>query len=299
MSDFDERLSRALADGAEDAPVAHALADRARTRLGSRRRRSAVAGSMAAVVAIVVSAAVLTGNGGDRSGPGFVDEPPPAPDDVMVTCGGDTSWPVSAMEGGVANDVADSDVRDAFARLREEAGIDAPPAIQEQGADASYVVLAVTDSTVTVGVGEWTLDGPQRDAMVVGLEESEDGLRAGGWGDCGTLEIALPDGRSRVEVTAQESGVDPTTSSPEVLVHEVQCTSGRDPQPYLAEPTVVEEEDRVLVTVTSDEMVGGADCQGNPSVALTLDLDEPLGDRRIFDAGTWPPTPIEVAQGGA
>ena len=28
---------------------------------------------------------------------------------------------------------------------------------------------------------------------------------------------------------------------------------------------------------------------------MTIELDEPLGDRQLFDAGTWPPTPIDVA----
>jgi len=298
MGDFEDRVGRALGGGAEGAPSAHGLADGARRRLRVRRQRLAIGGAAAAVLAVVLPVAVIGGSGG--SSPGRGGEGAPATDgaeaaDVRVTCGGDTSWPVSAMADGIPNDVAEEEVRTAFARLEAAAGIDAPRAIQQQGADgASYIVLAVTDDEVTLGVGRWTVDGPDG-GQVLTLERSASGLRPAGWGDCRLLEVALPEGRSRVEVTAPRGGVDPSATSLVVVVNELQCASGRDPAPYLGRPLVVEEDDRVLVTMSSEEVVGGADCQGNPHVPVTLDLDEPLGDRQLFDAGTWPPTPIRVA----
>jgi len=80
-----------------------------------------------------------------------------------------------------------------------------------------------------------------------------------------------------------------------VRVREVACAGGRDPGPHLAEPEVVEDEDRVLVTVTSAEVRGGATCQTGPDVPVVVHLDEPLGERDLYDAGTWPPTPLDVA----
>ncbi|GAA5146218.1 hypothetical protein GCM10023340_16810 [Nocardioides marinquilinus] len=70
MSDFEQRVSRALADGAEDAPGAGCLAAAARRRQARRVRRRAVVGAVVAVVALgvggVVTAAVV-GDGPDGS----------------------------------------------------------------------------------------------------------------------------------------------------------------------------------------------------------------------------------------
>lgn len=296
MSDFDERVIRALGTGAENAPDAHGLAAGARDRLRRRRQRYAVVGGAAAVVGIVVPAAVLAGSGDSSPGPDPDLAPADEFADVEVTCGGTATWPVSAMATGIPNDVDDAAVRDAFVQLRSEGGIDAPAAIQQGGADARYVVLAVTDDEITLGVGEWTADGAQGDAQVVTLEQTSDGLHASGWGDCHNLAVALPEGRSRVAVSAPKGGVDPSTTSLEMLVNEVECSSARDPRPYLGEPNVVETDDRVLVTIDSESVVGGADCQGNPPVPLTIELDEPIGERELLDAGTWPPTPIPVSE---
>ena len=301
MSDFEDRVGRALGAGAEGAPAAHGLADGARRRLRVRRPRLAVGGAAAAVLAVVVPVAVIGGPGGSSPRPGR--EGGPATDgvealDTRVTCGGDASWPVSAMADGIPNDVDDAEVRTAFGRLNAAAGFDEPRSILEQGADAPYIVLAVGGGEVTVGVGPWTVEGPDG-AGTVTLERTAEGLRPTSWGDCHQLAVVLPEGRSRVAVTAPRGGVDPSATSPQVLVNEVQCASGRDPAPYLGRPLVDEQEDRVLVTMSSEEVVGDATCQGNPSVPVTLELDEPLGDRQLLDAGTWPPTPIRVAAADA
>jgi hypothetical protein len=294
MSDFERRLHDALGHGAEDAPDAHGLADGARRRMRARRRRAAMVGAAAAVVAVIVPVAVV-GSNDDRSGSSETDRPPSALGDQNVTCGSG-SWPASAMEGGVSGLVDEAEVRAAFARLLEEAPIDAPEAIRQEGADkAPYIALAETNDGYTLGTGTWSIEGPGKDADIVGLERQGDGtLRASGWGDC-ELRVVLPPGRSPVVVNGPRGGVDPTTTEPVVMVNELDCTSGRDPVPFLGEPTVVEDDERVLVTMTSETMRGGADCQGNPSVPVTLHLDRPIGGRELLDGGTWPPTPLTVA----
>lgn len=297
MSDFEDRLGRALGAGADDAPGAVGLAGAARVRARRRRTRRVVAGAVVAVVAVAVPVAVVMSG----SGPGGrgADDTAVAADDLLrqeVTCGGGEAWPAAAMDGGLAGVVDDAEVRAAFADVLEEAPMDAPTAIREDGAErASYVVLAGGGDTVTLGVGAWGVAGPDDGAMVAELERQVDGSwRMTGWGDC-RLTVALPAGRSLVEVSAPRGGVDPAATEPEVLVGEVECTSGRDPLPFLGEPQVVEDDTQVLVTLTSEEVVGGAECQGNPQVPLTLSLDAPIGDRALLDAGTFPPTPIEVA----
>jgi hypothetical protein len=299
MSDFEQRLTDALSAGSEGAPDGTGLAQGARGKARVRRRRLAVAGGVAAVLAIAVPTAVVAG--GDDSGGGTQLDPATDPadrhDDILVSCGGEQSWPVSAMVDGIPNDIDEAEIRSVFGLLEAEMGIDAPSAIQEHGADrAPYVVLADDGDEIVLGVGRWTIDGPVDDADVVTLTRGKQGLEATGWGDCNNLAVALAEGRSQVEVTAPDGGVDPATTAPEILVTEVQCSSGRDPQPYLGAPKVVEEGDRVLVSVTSEKVNGAANCIGNLPVPLTIELEEPIGDRELVDAGTWPPTPIPVSE---
>lgn len=295
MSDFEDRLSEALSGGATDAPPGHRLAEAARQRRRVRRQRLAAASGAAAVLALVLPIALLSGSGDVT--PSKDDEAAPPADlpDTLVTCVSWASWPASAMIEGIPNELDDADVRDAFARLREDAGIDAPRAIQDQAADAPYVVLAVSEREAALAVGEWTLEGPRDDGQVVELKRTAEGFRAVGWSECRDLRVALPEGRSQVVVTAPRGGVDGRTATPEVMVHEVDCASSRDPRPYLGEPHVVETEARVFVTLSSRQFQGAATCPGNPHVPLTLELDQPIGARQLFDAGTWPPTPIPVA----
>lgn len=238
---------------------------------------------------------------------GCGDEPSTAEDpagrsgaaaEPQVTCGS-LSWPVSAMDGGIEGAIAESEVRAAFADLLEKAPMDAPEAVREQGADgAPYVVLAAgTDDgrdLVQLGVGPWSAaSGPGEGAHALALERGDGGWEANSWGDC-QLSVALPMGRAQVELTAPEGGVDGAATAPTVLANERDCTSGRDPGPFLGEPQVVETADRVVVTMASEAAKGAQNCVGNPSVPVELHLAEPIGDRELVDGGVWPPRPITV-----
>ncbi len=233
----------------------------------------------------------VSGCGPDGSSSDAEDLSDP-PDDVApeVTCGF-LSWPVSAMDGGVAGLIGDAEVDTALAAVAEEAPMDAPDA-------EPWIALAAGESAgsklVILGVGPWSSEtGPGDGAQSVALESTETGWKVTSWGDC-QLHVALPAGRSQVEVTAPEGGVAGDTTRPTVLLNERDCTSARDPRPFLGEPELVETHDRVTVMVTSESLVGGADCPGNPSVEVQLKLAEPIGDRELVDGGTWPPHPIQV-----
>lgn len=297
MNDFDEQLRAVMERAAGDAPGTAGLADGARRRLKVRRRRTAVLGAAAAVVAVVVPTAVIA-SGGDGQRPQPVG-PTPGPEwyqEIEVTCVDGWSWPVAAMADGSGGEVDEGEVRAAFANLLQEAPMDAPEAIREHGfEDVPYVVLAGDDEEAVVGVGEWSVDGPGAGGDYVQLQRKDADLHVTSWGDCRDLSVALPEGRAQVEVSAPKGGVDPAATEVTVLVNERQCSSARDPRPHLDEPVISEHDDRVLVTMSSQAIVGGAHCMGTAPVPVTLHLDEPLGDRELYDAGTWPPTPIKVA----
>lgn len=293
MSDSEQRIRDSLVRAAESAPIVHDLATAARTRARRRRRgRSAAAGVAVAVVAVPVALlAALDGFSGDGDSAG---DPPPLPEDrTTVTCGGGTTWPVSAMSDGVAlpRSVTPKDVQVAFADMLSEFEMDAR-ALLGSGSpeDVRWIPLAADSSRVTVGTGSWSSNGPDPGAHVVTFARTERGLEFKHGGDC-SLEIALPPGRSRVQVVAPEVGIDPTATEVTLLATEIECASGRDPRPFLGEPKVVETADRVIVTLTS-EQPESATCPGAAPVPVTIQLAAPLGDRALFDGGTWPYTPI-------
>jgi hypothetical protein len=71
---------------------------------------------------------------------------------------------------------------------------------------------------------------------------------------------------------------------------EVNCASGQSSQDRIVGPEISYAADRVVVTFAVRPPPGEAqDCQGNPATAVTVTLNEPLGDRRLVDGGAEPP----------
>jgi len=217
-------------------------------------------------------------------------------DQVMLSCGSGPKFTVSALEGGVTGLADEADVADALERLTAEAGIDAPQELQRAGtADGEWIVLGrETDHGIDrliVGVGSWDGDGPGDDGEYVILDQVNEHWRASSWGDCNLAPVLAP-GVSWAEITATPQSLDPAAMSLPVKVHERECTSGRNPEPFLNEPVVVESDHTVTVYWTSDTPQGAQTCPGNPSVRKVVSLGQPLRDRRLLDGSTWPPRPV-------
>lgn len=233
---------------------------------------------------LLVSLLVLLSGCGEDGPPQATDDPS---DEPVISCGGGgPGWPVSAMDGGIDHETPDDDIDAALAKSQDEMGIDGPMR------GGGWIVLAEDDDSLTLGTGHWSADGPERGALVVGYDRTDDGLEWAGHGDCNRLAPVLPDGQDWVEVTAPDGGLDRTATDLPVLVMENQCTSGRDPLPYLNEPRIAEQDDRVVVSITSPWPKGGANCIGNPRTPYVLHLSEPLGDRTLLDGSTWPATVV-------
>jgi hypothetical protein len=209
-------------------------------------------------------------------------------DQPVVSCGGGgPGWPISAMDGGIEPSTPRADIEAALEETEQEMGIDGP-----FRGEREWIVLAEDDDGLTLGTGHWDADGPGEDAMVVTYASTGDGLDWTGHGDC-RLAPVLPAGEDWAEVTAPPDGLDRTAPDLTVLVNERQCTSGRDPRPHLDEPSIIEQDDLVVVSWTSPQPRGAQNCVGNPSVEQVIHLDEPLGDRQLLDGSTWPAGPVE------
>lgn len=87
----------------------------------------------------------------------------------------------------------------------------------------------------------------------------------------------------------------PDTTTVELEVHERACASGQpaEGRVEIVEQTLTDDQLRLVIGVRPRP--GGQDCPGNPPTPVTVELDEPLGDRTVVDATTLPPRPVTVA----
>ena len=89
----------------------------------------------------------------------------------------------------------------------------------------------------------------------------------------------------------------PASRSVVVAVHEMACTGGRDPIPYLQRPEVSYLKKTVVVTLWIEELGGGIhSCPANPIGRLRVKLPDPLGARQLYDGSSDPPRKVEPGE---
>lgn len=224
----------------------------------------------------------------------------------------------------VAVEVLDGDLEEFDARF----GPDGPPAVAPQltmvcgpasfegdsidfdsfpAADADLVALLVEGFGPDGGFGDvqsmdWRVASSDAGSMsVVGrdtnappyflyavLTRSGDSLRMTSFGGCRLTLAALGLGSAEMILDPAHQP-DPEGSTLSVLITERACAGGQPPEGREVIPVVVETETEVRIAVLVAPVRGGATCPGNPFYPVEIQLDQPLGDRRIFDARTIPP----------
>ena len=96
---------------------------------------------------------------------------------------------------------------------------------------------------------------------------------------CGALPGSTA---SAVWNLAPGQDLDARTTTVDVLVTRVGCNSGVTGT--VVKPEIQLEDDRVIVAFSVQPgEPASADCQGNPEVAYSLTLPEPLGSRQLVD----------------
>jgi hypothetical protein len=121
--------------------------------------------------------------------------------------------------------------------------------------------------------------------------EFEGGVwKLGGWGQC-RPRIVL-DGLSLAAwvLDPEAPPPDATATTFTALVTEWSCTGGKPMGGRLQPPSITYGRESVLVVFAARPLEGGDfDCPGNPSTRAVVQLREPLGERRLLDAGVFPP----------
>ena len=255
-------------------------------------------------LAVVPLLVVLAGCGDESStsaeDPGAeVDLPVVLVDgEVQVSCGGELTWSPSVMADGIEPPVPAEQISVALDAIASEPGLSAETSrVLPDGGRTDWRVLAGDDQHLFLGIGGWTDEGPSQDpddpGSYMSLELDNGAWAWRGHGGCRRLVPQLErDEIMWVELSAPGAGLDRTATTLTVGVNEIACTSSRDPEPFLRSPAVVETEASVTVYWTSEAPTGAQTCPGNPTVEQDLTLVEPLGDRELLDASTWPPAVV-------
>lgn len=139
-----------------------------------------------------------------------------------------------------------------------------------------------------------TLLAPLRDGYASATFENRGGKwEPRGWGDCvPRLQLS---GRSVLRWAFTGASYLPSADAKqiEVLVTEVNCSSGREVDD-LIEQSVTYRDEEIYVVLTAPALSGVQTCQGTMPVRYTLTLEEPPGERAIVDPSVYPavePTP--------
>ena len=122
------------------------------------------------------------------------------------------------------------------------------------------------------------------------------------WGGC-HLEVSAPGYGNARWILDPDSEPDPASPTLAIQINEQACASGQAPVGREVLPVVIEEADRVTITVlvANQTTTSTLTCQGNPWFPVVVELDAPWNGRALFDASmipaeerTWPPdVPVE------
>jgi hypothetical protein len=110
-----------------------------------------------------------------------------------------------------------------------------------------------------------------------------------GGGDCRPavlLEDLMP---ATWTLPPNQPAPDRSTVEFTALVTDTGCTGGEPAGPRLLPPSITYTDNAVLIVFTARPFQGITTCQGKPATAAVVRLREQLGDRRLLDAGVFPP----------
>jgi hypothetical protein len=242
--------------------------------------------SMLPNLARVVFLAPLLLAGCGSAEPAAIDAPRDAPNlgEIRYTCDGPPGF-LPALLDQPAN--AETEDHPSAVALRA--------AIAEGGPDIDMLPefgywLASRDERVAVYLAAEPAGADPAFVSAI-IENRARGWQLAGWGQC-RPSIVL-EGLSRTTWTLDPDvpapAADATTFT--ALVTETECTSGQPMGGRLLPPSITHDRDAVFVVFAALPQVnqGFATCPSNPPSRVIVTLHEPLGDRRLLDAGVFPP----------
>lgn len=122
----------------------------------------------------------------------------------------------------------------------------------------------------------------------------------GRWGFAGLGECRPGPELAVRDASVVEWALNPNRPAPEpgdrtihALVNELACHGFSDPLERMNEPRVLNDEEKTYIVLTADPLKGLAPCPGTPWVEFEIELDDPLPEGELYDAGIYPPRPAD------
>ena len=171
----------------------------------------------------------------------------------------------------------------------------------DPAAQALRDFAADPDGALAVPAGGWRMLARTRQEALFFCEEDGDNYivrvrrdRRGRWSYYNSSYYfealhAMRDGNRAsswcIDPQAEPSG--PAHARLRVLVTEMHCASGRNAEGRIESPDIFYGEDEVRIVAYVTALSGAQTCPGNPPTPAVFILPEPVGDRRLVDAGEY------------
>lgn len=200
-------------------------------------------------------------------------------DDLRLSCGSPLSFSAQALSGSPGAERAD---HPAAAAVRDLIASDQLP-------DRSgWQLVVLTDSNALFVLPA------SADAWFSHWSVELD-LREGRWefvrsGQCDIRPVFEGIGPAKWELAPDQS-LQPDTQRLDVLVTELGCASGMPPDGRVVPAAAIYRERDIIVIFGVEPLPGAQTCQGAPPARVTLELEEPVGDRVLLDGYSLPPEP--------
>lgn len=284
MDDVETTLRETLTERAASAPDGRQLPERVH-RIGTRRRTVRwVVGSVAAVAVVAaVGIAVQPLVTPLRSADDIVTTEPDPTDEPEIACGpGATPFDPDLL--------VERPFIDPVAELGIPVRTTAYPHIAQRLIEG-WTLLNQTDTTADFLIWLKPSDevantfGTQLTAASYELIDGTWQFRGSGGCD---PQLVFHDGLNAAEWTLAGDPPGPEATAVTILVSEYSCHDGTTAQ-RLTPPKVEYRDDAVVITTRVEPPEGEFfTCIGWPPTEVTVELDEPLGDRRLLDGMWWP-----------
>lgn len=207
--------------------------------------------------------------------------PPPAldEDDLRLSCGSPLSFNAEALGEPRGAERVD---HPAAAAIRELIASDQLPD------QSGWQLVVLTDENALFVV-------PARPDEGFSYWSVELELRDGEWsfvrsGQCDLQPVFEGIGAATWELAPDQS-LQRDTQRVDVLVSEDGCASGMPPDGRVIPAATIYRERDIIVIFGVEPLPDAQTCQGAPPARVTLELDEPIGDRVLLDGSVLPPEP--------
>ena len=195
------------------------------------------------------------------------------PPDTEVECGG-VQFTLDELASMTPVEEADDGLAAVVEEWIDTAGFG-------QSSDGWQVLVQTDDLATLVRITDGSME-------FIGAEPGRNGwIWAGASGGGARCDVRrrLPAGVGQVDWSLDPAFPAPDAVSTElhVLVTEASCTGGSELGDRLLGPDVEITDDAVRIVFGAIPLVGDQACPGNPSSPVTIELDQPLGDRAIID----------------